>query len=231
MYSAVQEKSADYTILAADAGDLIRVTTTGGAVAITLPLIGGAGIDDGFKIAVVKWTADANAVNIARSGADTINGATTAQIGSQYSQIIFVADAETSTWFASQSGLGATNVNIDNFSGDNSTVAFTLTSDPSTENNTAVYIDGVYQQKNTYSISGTTLTFSAAPPTGTTNIEVAYATPLAIGTPSDGTVTTAKMVDGAITTAKMAPGAAVGNLGYTPATTGKAIAMAIVFGG
>ena len=226
MYSAVQDKSADYTILAADAGDLIRVTTTGGAVAITLPLIGGAGIDDGFKIAVVKWTADANAVNIARSGADTINGATTAQIGSQYSQIIFVADAETSTWFASQSGLGATNVNIDNFSGDNSTVAFTLTSDPSTENNTAVYIDGVYQQKNTYSVSGTTLTFSAAPPTGTTNIEVAYATPLAIGTPSDGTVTTAKMVDGAVTTvkiadgsvtaAKMAAAAAVGNLGYTP---------------
>jgi hypothetical protein len=229
MYSAVQDKSADYTIVAGDAGDLIRVSTGSGAVTITLPTISTVG--DGFKIAVVKWTSDANAVNIARSGSDTINGATSAQIGSQYSQIILVADAETSTWFASQSGLGATNVNIDNFSGDNSTVAFTLTSDPSTENNTAVYIDGVYQQKNTYSISGTTLTFSAAPPTGTTNIEVAYATPLAIGTPSDGTVTTAKMVDGAITTAKMAPGAAVGNLGYTPATTGKAIAMAIVFGG
>jgi hypothetical protein len=169
-----------------------------------LPLIAGALVGDGFKIAVVKWTADANAVNIARSGSDTINGATSAQIGSQYSQIIFVADGETNTWFASQSGLGATNVNIDNFSGNNSTVAFTLTSDPSTENNTAVYIDGVYQQKNTYSVAGTTLTFSTAPPTGTTNIEVAYATPLAIGTPSDGTVTAAKIVDGAITLAKLA---------------------------
>ena len=193
MYSAVQDKSANYTILAADAGDLIRVTTTGGAITITLPLIAGALVGDGFKIAVVKWTADANAVNIARSGSDTINGATSAQIGSQYSQIIFVADGETNTWFASQSGLGATNVNIDNFSGNNSTVAFTLTSDPSTENNTAVYISGVYQQKNTYSVAGTTLTFSTAPPTGTTNIEVAYATPLAIGTPSDGTVSLAKL--------------------------------------
>jgi len=61
---------------------------------------------------------------------------------------------------------------VDNFSGDGSTTAFTLSAAPSTENNTAVYVDGVYQQKNTYSISSTTLTFSEAPPTGTNNIEV-----------------------------------------------------------
>jgi len=196
MYSAVQDKSANYTIVAADAGDLIRVTTTSGAITITLPLISGTGIGDGFKIAVVKWTSDANAVNIARSGSDTINGATSAQIGSQYSQIVFVADLETSQWFASQSGLGATNINVDTFSGNGSTTAFTLTSDPSTKNNTAVYVTGVYQQKSTYSVSGTTLTFTTAPPTGTSNIEVAYSTPLAIGTPSDGTVTTTKLAGG-----------------------------------
>ena len=203
MYSAVQDKSANYTIVAADAGDLIRVTTTSGAITITLPLIGSTGITDGFKIAIVKWTADANAVNIARSGSNTINGATSAQIGSQYSQIILVADAETSTWFASQSGLGATNINVDTFSGNGSTTAFTLTSDPSTKNNTSVFISGVYQQKSTYSLSGTTLTFSTAPPSGTANIEVAYSTPLAIGTPSDGTVSNAKIVDGAVTYAKI----------------------------
>lgn len=193
MYSAVQDKNTNYTVVAADAGDLIRVTTTSGAITITLPLISGTGIGDGFKIAVVKWTADSNVVNIVRSGSDTINGATSAQIGSQYSQIVFVADLETSQWFASQSGLGATNINVDTFSGNGSTTAFTLTSDPSTKNNTAVYVTGVYQQKSTYSVSGTTLTFTTAPPTGTSNIEVAYSTPLAIGTPSDGTVTTAKL--------------------------------------
>jgi len=201
MYSAVQDKSANYTIVAGDAGDLIRVTTTSGAITITLPLISGVG--DGFKIAVVKWTSDSNVVNIARSGSDTINGATSAQIGSQYSQIIFVADLETSQWFASQTGLGATNVNVDVFSGNGSTTGFTLTSDPGTKNNTAMYISGVYQQKSTYSISGTTLTFSTAPPSGTANIEVAYSTPLAIGTPSDGTVTTAKIVDANVTYAKI----------------------------
>jgi hypothetical protein len=215
MYSGVQDKSANYTVVAGDAGDLIRVTTTSGAVTITLPLIGSTGITDGFKIAVVKWTSDSNAVNIARSGSNTINGATSAQIGSQYSQIIFVADAETSTWFASQSGLGATNVNVDVFSGAGGT-AFTLSSDPSSKNNTYVSISGVYQAKSTYSVSGTTLTFSTAPPTGTSNIEVVYGTPLAIGTPSDGTVSTSKIVDGNVTAAKLASGAAVSNIGYTP---------------
>jgi hypothetical protein len=202
MYSAVQDKSANYTVVAGDAGDLIRVTTTSGAITITLPLI--STVSDGFKVAVVKWTSDSNAVNIARSGSNTINGATSAQIGSQYSQIIFVADFETNTWFASQSGLGATNVNVDVFSGNASTTAFTLSSDPSSKNNTYVSISGVYQAKSTYSVSGTTLTFSTAPPTGTSNIEVVYGTPLAIGTPSDDTVSTAKLQSQAVTTAKIA---------------------------
>lgn len=191
LYSAVQDKSANYTVVAGDAGDLIRVTTTSGAVTITLPTISTVG--DGFKIAIVKWTSDGNAVNINRTGSDTINGATSVQIGSQYSQVILVADLETSTWFASQSGLGATNVNVDVFSGNGSTTAFTLSSDPSTKNNTYVSISGVYQAKATYSVSGTTLTFSTAPPSGTSNIEVVYGTPLAIGTPSDGTVSLVKL--------------------------------------
>jgi len=191
MYSAVQDKSANYTVVAGDAGDLIRVTTTSGAVTITLPTISTVG--DGFKVAIVKWTGDANAVNVVRSSTNTINGATSATIGSQYSSTIFVADFETDQWFAASSGLGATNIAVDAFSGNGSTTAFTLSGDPGSENNTQVYVSGVYQEKDTYSVSGTTLTFSTAPPTGTSNIEVVSSAPLAIGTPSDGTVTTAKL--------------------------------------
>jgi len=61
---------------------------------------------------------------------------------------------------------------VDTFDGDNSTTAFTLSMDPINEENTQVYVGGVYQPKGTYSLSGTTLTFSEAPPTGTDNIEV-----------------------------------------------------------
>jgi hypothetical protein len=191
MYSAVQDKSANYTVVAGDAGDLIRVTTTSGAVTITLPTI--STVEDGFKVAIVKWTGDANAVTVSRSSTNTINGATSATIGSQYSQTIFVADFETNQWFAASSGLGASNVAVDAFSGNGSTTAFTLSGDPGSENNTQVFVSGVYQEKDTYSVSGTTLTFSTAPPTGTSNIEVVWTAPLAIGTPSDGTVTTAKL--------------------------------------
>jgi hypothetical protein len=191
MYSAVQDKSANYTVVAGDAGDLIRVTTTSGAVTITLPTISTVG--DGFKVAIVKWTGDANAVTVNRSSTNTINGATSATIGSQYSSTTFVADLETGQWFAVSSGLGASNVAVDAFSGNNSTTAFTLSGDPGSENNTQVFVSGVYQEKDTYSVSGTTLTFSTAPPTGTSNIEVVWTAPLAIGTPSDGTVTTAKL--------------------------------------
>jgi len=191
LYSAVIDKSANYTVVLADAGDLIRVTTTSGAVTITLPQI--STVIDGFKIAIVKWTADSNAVTISRSGSDTINGATSASIGSQYTQTTFVADFETNQWFASTSGLGSTNVVIDTFNGTGSQTAFTLSGDAGTENNTYVYVSGVYQAKATYSLSGTTLTFSTAPPSGTGNVEVVWTQPLPVGTPSDGTVTIAKL--------------------------------------
>ena len=191
MYSAVQDKSANYTVVAGDAGDLIRVTTTSGAITITLPTISTVG--DGFKVAIVKWTSDGNAVSVVRSSTDTINGATSYSLGNQYSSATFVADLETGQWFSIASGLGVSNVAVDAFSGNNSTVAFTLSGDPGSENNTQVYVSGVYQEKDTYSVSGTTLTFSTAPPTGTSNIEVVWTAPLGIGVPSDGSVTTAKI--------------------------------------
>lgn len=62
---------------------------------------------------------------------------------------------------------------IANFTGTGSQISFTLPSAPINENATNVYINGVYQQKNTYSLVGTTLTFSEAPPF-TSKIEIAY---------------------------------------------------------
>jgi len=50
--------------------------------------------------------------------------------------------------------------------GDGSDTTLDLTVTPSHENATFVTIDGVFQHKDTYSVSGSTLTFSAAPPNG-----------------------------------------------------------------
>ena len=59
--------------------------------------------------------------------------------------------------------------------GDGSTVAYSLTANPQTENNVNVYVDGVYQNKNTFALSGTTVTFSEAPPLNAA-IEIVYPT-------------------------------------------------------
>jgi hypothetical protein len=64
-------------------------------------------------------------------------------------------------------------ITLNNFTGDGATQVFTLTSAPITENSTFVFINGVYQNKNTYAISGATLTFSAPPP-NTSLIEVLF---------------------------------------------------------
>lgn len=57
-------------------------------------------------------------------------------------------------------------LNIDQFTANGSTTAFTLSIDPSHENNTNVFLDGVYQQKTDYAVSGTTLTMDTAPANG-----------------------------------------------------------------
>lgn len=93
------------------------------------------------------------------------------------------------------------------FSGDNSTTIFSLSDTPVAINNTQVFISGVYQSKETYTLAGTLITFSSAPPTGTDNIEVVWCDPLGIVDVEDGSIGTGKLADGAVTTAKIADAA------------------------
>ena len=204
MYSAVQDKSANYTVQLSDAGDLIRMTTTSGALTVTLPLI--STLPDGFNVTVVKWTSDANSATVARSGSNTINGGTTYALDAQYKSVTLVADLDTGTWFASGSGSSSTSVTVDAFTGNGSTTAFTLSGDPGSKNNTLANVGGVFQLKSTYALVGTVVTFSSAPPNGTL-IEIQWSQPLSIGTPADGTVSTIKLADSAVTTNKIAAGA------------------------
>ena len=55
---------------------------------------------------------------------------------------------------------------IDTFAGDNSKTTFTLSTLPQSENQTFAFLNGVYQQKNTYSLSGANIVFTG---TATTN--------------------------------------------------------------
>lgn len=74
----------------------------------------------------------------------------------------------------------------DQFSGNGTTTAFTTSVAPANTASILVAISGVVQDPTTYSVSGTTLTFSVAPPGGTGNISVRY-----LGIPAAGVTTTA----------------------------------------
>ncbi len=56
------------------------------------------------------------------------------------------------------------NYAVDTFTGTGSTTVYTLSAAPGSKTNAAIYIDGVYQAKANYSVSGSTLTFTTAPP-------------------------------------------------------------------
>ena len=62
----------------------------------------------------------------------------------------------------------------DQFSGNGTTTAFTMSYAPASTTSIIVSISGVVQNPNTYSVTGLTLNFSPAPPTGTNNIGVLY---------------------------------------------------------
>jgi hypothetical protein len=95
------------------------------------------------------------------------------EMGYNYKFILKTSTEITIATFDNIYGSGSRVAYVDNFTGNGVTVNFTLTSAPSNENNTQVYINGVYQQKNTFSLAGAILTFSEAPPF-TSTIEISY---------------------------------------------------------
>lgn len=202
----VLNKSAAYTVAAADSKSLVRVSTAAGAVTITLPQI--STLTQDFDLVIDKITGDTNATTIARSGTDLINGATAYALTSQWDGAWLIADRSTNTWtvIRSGSGGGGSNAVVDPFTGSGTAGPFTLSGDPGSKNNTAVYVGGVYQQKSSYTLAGQSLTLGGTVAAGV-SVEVCYSTPLSIGTPADGSVTTAKLATDAVTADKIAASA------------------------
>jgi hypothetical protein len=82
----------------------------------------------------------------------------------------------------------------DYFNGDGISVSFTLSRPVASVNDIDVVVSNVVQQPSTaYSVSGTTITFTSAPPAGTANVYARYlSTATQTLTPSPGTVGTSQ---------------------------------------
>lgn len=88
----------------------------------------------------------------------------------------FVVRTSTNVLIATYDNIGGsfnTASLLANFNGTGAQTAFSLPSSPANKNATQIFINGVYQQKNTYSVSAATVTFSEAPPRMST-VEVNY---------------------------------------------------------
>lgn len=72
------------------------------------------------------------------------------------------------TVFKSVAASGEANIVVDSFTGDNSTLTFTLSTSVSDEDQVLVFVSNIYQQPTVYTITGggNDITFSAAPLTG-----------------------------------------------------------------
>ena len=91
------------------------------------------------------------------------------------------ANGRVITVYSVKAGVSGSNYTLSTMTGDGSDTTLTLNTDPVNENNVQVYIDGTYQNKDTFSVSGTTLTFSEAPPNNT-KVEAIVATQTTINT-------------------------------------------------
>ena len=88
---------------------------------------------------------------------------------------------------------------IDYFSGNGSTTAFTLSRPVASVAQVQVTIDNVAQNPSSaYTVSGSTITFTSAPLSGTNNIYVYYTSPITdVIAPGQGTVTSKSFASGA----------------------------------
>jgi len=197
----------------ADVTDATNVTAAGALMDSELTAIASVkALNQG-----VATTDSPTFTNLTLSGTDSVKvpSGTTAQRNGSPANGMFRYNSTTAEFEGYQDsawgsiGGGTSDITLSQFTGDGSDTTFTL-SGLAAENNTFVFIDGVYQSKSNYSVSTAdpaVVTFSTAPP-NTTAIEVMVAAISVsnIGTPSDNTVSTAKIVDGAVTAAKLTSG-------------------------
>ena len=199
------------TNINAVAGNATHINTVAG---ISSDVTAVAAIDDAVSTAADNVTAinDYSKVWLGGKASDPTlrNDGSALVTGDQYfntgTNKVRVYSTGTGVWVDSGITFSPT---VERFSGTGSQTAFTLATAPGTAMALIVNISGVVQTPTVdYTVSGTTLTFTTAPPSGTNNITVQnFGSAGVINIPADASVATASIQDSAVTTAKIATNA------------------------
>ena len=168
------EAGANITLSTNATTDTITIASTasgGGSGSVNVVTTQHTGNSSTTAFALDSTVSDSDAVQVYLNGVYQIKDTSNYSISG--STLTFVTPPTNSTaiefvHFISQA---ATSLNSKQFTGNNTLTDFDLVDTVSDEKYTFVFIQGVYQEKSTYSISGSTLTFSIAPQNGYT-IEV-----------------------------------------------------------
>ncbi len=88
--------------------------------------------------------------------------------------------------------LQSSNLTVDTFTATSGQTAFTLSDAPGGESNVIAFVEGVFQNQSSFSLSSNTLTFDTGVVVGRA-VTIYIINPVNIGTPSDTTVTSAKL--------------------------------------
>ena len=168
------EAGANITLTTDASTDKVTIASTasgGGGGSVDVVTTQHTGNSSTTAFALDSTVSDSDAVQVYLNGVYQIKDTSNYSISG--STLTFVTPPTNSTaiefvHFISQA---ATSLNSKQFTGNNTLTDFDLVDTVSDEKYTFVFIQGVYQEKSTYSISGSTLTFSTAPQNGYT-IEV-----------------------------------------------------------
>jgi len=189
--------NSPYTMTNADRGKLFSIDTSGGNFVFNLAQI--SGLTMPFTVGIKKATNDANSITINRAGTDLIDAATSYTI-SNVAGVNLVGDTDGTPdkWTSAAFGAGAGDIKNQTFTGGvdytgGSTTTLTLTNTPIAPSSAAldVIFDGVYQHPSEWSYNPGTgvITFTSAIPVGVLKVFTQWASSaIAVGTPSDGTV-------------------------------------------
>ena len=201
--NVVADSTADTLTLAAGAG--IVLTTAAGSDTVTIA--GGSGSVFTTDLFTASGSQNAYTLSVAPASEDEImafvegvyqNKNSYALSGTTLTFDAGITNGQEVVVHHIGAGIVGTSPNVETFTGNGSAHSYTLSVAPPNENYLQVFWDGVYQNHDQYTVSGTTLDFgSGNVPANATAIEVVYPSINGIGTPSDASVTPAKLSTGA----------------------------------
>ena len=195
--------------------DYISGLSLGGSVVIEA--VGGTAKDidaDALAVVTISGITKIFTAKVARTG--VVKGTDFDGTGSGQ-------DFTNTTNWTEFTAIGGTQVTINKFTGNGTLFEFTLTTTPDSENDINVFIDGVYQLKDAYTLSGSTLSFGTGNtvPSGS-KVEVLIGTTVNFASGSIGNVTasgtiTAPTIGTDLTTTLRGDGSNISGLpaGYT----------------